>query len=86
MAWVEAKIKLGTTDLVGMVNNERVSCPCPEESMEGIETVSIDGKGHKIGAYMIDARDNMVTIILADAGVKQKEKSDDKPTKGRDTA
>ena len=86
MAWVEAKIKLGSVELEGMVNEDLVSCPMPKDGMDGIEKISIDGKSHEIGAWQIDTRDNILTIDLAMAGSKQKEKSDDKPVKGRDTA
>ena len=86
MAWVEAKIKLGKSVVDGMVNDDVVSCPMPEDGMEGISEISIDGKSYGIGAWEIDLRDDILTIVLAMAGSKQKEKSDDKPVEGRDTA
>ena len=54
--------------------------------MEGISEISIDGKSYGIGAWEIDLRDDILTIVLAMAGSKQKEKSDDKPVERRDTA
>ena len=86
MAWVEAKVKLGKEELDGMVNGELVNCSMPEEGMEDVSKVSVDGKSYEIGAWHIDTRDNLLTIVLAMASAKQKEESDDQPVKGRDTA
>lgn len=83
MAWTEAKIKLGQEELDGMVNGDLVNCPMPEAGMDDVHKVSVDGKSYEIGAWQIDIRDNLLTIVLAMAGAKEKEVSDDQPAKGR---
>jgi hypothetical protein len=82
MAWVEAKIKLGSFSTEGMVNDNIVSCPAPQK-MEGIDKVSVDGKSYDIVAHSLDKRDNILTIEFAMANSSIKEKSDDKPVERR---
>ena len=40
----------------------------------------VDGKSHKVESWVVDGRDDVAKVMLADAGAK--EKSDDKPTEG----
>ena len=82
MAWLEAKIKLGNTESDGMVNDNIVNCPAPED-MDGIAKCSVNGKSYDIESYEVDERDNFLTIALAMAGADKQEVSDDQPAKGR---
>ena len=45
--------------------------------------VTVDGKSYKVLSSSVDGKDDIITIKLAMASTT-KEKSDDKPTKGRD--
>ena len=85
MAWVEAKIKLGSSECDGMVNGNIVNCPAPED-MKGITKCSVNGKSYDIESCVLDKRDNFLTIELAMAGSNKQEKSDDKPDERRNTA
>lgn len=83
MAWVEAKIKLGTTECDGMVNDNIVNCPAPED-IKGITKCSVNGKSYEIESCDLDERDDFLTIALAMAGANKQEESDDQPAKRRD--
>ena len=85
MAWVEAKIKLGSQEFDGMVNQHIVNCPAPEE-MNGITKCSVNGKSYDIESCVFDKRDNILTIEVAMANSNKQEKSDDKPDERRNTA
>ena len=84
MAWVEAKIKLGSQEFDGMVNQHIVNCPAPEE-INRITKCSVNGKSYDIESCVLDKRDNLLTLELAMAKSNNKEESDDQPAKGRDT-
>ena len=47
------------------------------------DSINVDGKYYKVSSFEVDERDDRLKIKLAMASTK-KEKSDDKPTKGRD--
>ena len=55
----------------------------PNQLGKNPTTVIVDGKTYDILSCVLDERDNILKIKLAMASTKQ-EKSDDKPTKGRD--
>ena len=46
-------------------------------------SLSVNGKTAKVESWVIEDRDDIVRVMLADAGAK--EKSDDKPAKGPST-
>lgn len=80
MAWEEAKIKVNGVDVTGYANGHLVECPMPKD-MDALESISVNGKAGKIGAYEIDTRDDRLKIILEIPDGTQKEaKSDGKPT------
>ncbi len=81
MAWEQVKVKGSKGDIPAMINGDvlEVANQLGKEPSE----VKVDGKSYKISSLSLDERDDVLTIKLAMASTN-KEKSDDKPTKGRD--
>ena len=81
MAWEQVKVKGSKGDIPAMINGDvlEVANQLGKDPSE----VKVDGKSYKISSLSLDERDDVLTIKLAMASTKQ-EKSDDKPTKGRD--
>jgi len=81
MAWAQVKVKGSKGDIPAMINGDvlEVANQLGKDPSE----VKVDGKSYKISSLSLDERDDVLTIKLAMASTN-KEKSDDKPTKGRD--
>jgi len=81
MAWEQVKVKGSKGDIPAMINGDvlEVANQLGKDPSE----VKVDGKSYKVLSSSVDERDDIITIKLAMASTKQ-EKSDDKPTKGRD--
>lgn len=81
MAWEQVKVKGSKGDIPAMINGDvlEVANQLGKDPSE----VKVDGKSYKVLSSSVDERDDIITIKLAIASTKQ-EKSDDKPTKGRD--
>jgi len=81
MAWEQVKVKGSKGDIPAMLKGDVLELP--NQLGKKPSEVSVDGKTYKILSSSVDERDNVILIKLAMASTKQ-EKSDDKPTKGRD--
>ena len=81
MAWEQVKVKGSKGDIVGMLKGDELELP--NQLGKDPSEVKIDGKTYKVLSSSVDERDDIILIKLAMASTKQ-EKSDDKPTKGRD--
>jgi len=79
MAWEQVEIKANKGSVMGMMQGDQLDIP----NMPIGKTVNVNGKDIQVKSSMLDERDNVLKITLAMASTK-KEKSDDKPTKGRD--
>jgi len=81
MAWEQVKVKGSKGNIPAMINGDvlEVANQLGKDPSE----VKVDGKSYKISSLSLDERDDVLTIKLAMASTN-KEKSDDKPTKGRD--
>ena len=76
----EVKIKVGDELLEGLLNNNELIL---SNDIEVGDSINIDGKDHKVVSAIVDNRDNIIKINLANASKPKKEKqSDDKQTKG----
>jgi|TARA_A200000159_G_C7324757_1_gene340429 hypothetical protein len=76
----EVKIKVGDELLDGLLNNNELIL---SNDIEVGDSINIDGKDHKVVSAIVDNRDNIIKINLANASKPKKEKkSDDKQTKG----
>tara|TARA_R110000751_G_scaffold306719_1_gene426007 strand:+ start:480 stop:716 length:237 start_codon:yes stop_codon:yes gene_type:complete len=76
----QVKIKYNKSLIDGLLYKDKLTLPA---HIEIADTVNIDGVDVKVLSTSVDYRDEVQTIELAMASAK-KEKSDDKPTKGRD--
>tara|TARA_Y100001970_G_C14226585_1_gene856055 strand:- start:494 stop:739 length:246 start_codon:yes stop_codon:yes gene_type:complete len=81
MAWEQVKVKGSKGNIVGMLKDDELELP--NQLGKDPSEVKIDGKTYKVLSSSVDERDDIILIKLAMASTKQ-EKSDDKPTKGRD--
>ena len=81
MSWQSVTVKGAKGDIPAMLNGDvlEVANQLGKDPSE----VKVDGKSFKVSSCSLDERDDVLTIKLAMASTKQ-EKSDDKPTKGRD--
>ena len=75
------EVKGSKGNISAMLNGDMLEVP--NELGKNPTTVIVDGKTYNILSCVLDERDNILKIQLATASTK-KEKSDDKPTKGRD--
>ena len=80
MAWVQVTVKGTKGDLPASMQFDIVECP--NQLGKDPSTVVVDGKPYEVESYSVDERDDIIKIKLAIASTT-KEKSDDKPTKGR---
>ena len=78
MPWKEVTINSDKKEFPAMQRGNEVHFP---NVMKESSQLVIDGKSQKVESWAIDDRDNVVNVMLADAGTKEK-KSDDKPTEG----
>ena len=81
MAWQSVKVKGSKGDIPAMLNGDVLEVA--NQLGKDPSDVTVDGKSYKVLSSSLDERDDIITIKLAMASTKQ-EKSDDKPTKGRD--
>ena len=81
MAWQSVKVKGSKGDIPAMLNGDVLEVA--NQLGKDPSDVTVDGKSYKVSSSSLDERDDIITIKLAMASTKQ-EKSDDKPTKGRD--
>ena len=81
MAWQSVKVKGSKGDIPAMLNGDVLEVA--NQLGKDPSDVTVDGKSYKVLSSSVDERDDIITIKLAMASTKQ-EKSDDKPTKGRD--
>ena len=81
MAWEAVTVKGSKSNIPAMLNGDMLEVP--NQLGKNPTTVIVDGKTYTIVSCVLDERDNILQIKLATASTKQ-EKSDDKPTKGRD--
>lgn len=81
MTWQSVTVKGAKGNISAMLNGDvlEVANQLGKDPSE----VLVDGKSYKVSSCSLDERDDVLTIKLAMASTKQ-EKSDDKPTKGRD--
>lgn len=79
MAWEQVKVKAEKNTVMGMLQGDQLNM---QNVLIG-KSVNVNGKDMPIKSYFIDERDDILIITLAMAS-PTKEKSDDKPTKGRD--
>ena len=80
MAWNKVNVSVGKDKVVADMNGSDLEMP---NVIELGDSINIDGKSYKVSSFKIDERDDRLKIKLAMASPK-KEKSDDKPIKGRD--
>jgi len=80
MAWNKVNVSVGKDKVVADMNGTDLEMP---NVIELGESINIDGKSYKVSSFELDERDDRLKIKLAMASPK-KEKSDDKPIKGRD--
>jgi len=80
MAWNKVNVSVGKDKVVADMNGEDLEMP---NVIELGDSINVDGKSYKVSSFEVDERDDRLKIKLAMASTK-KEKSDDKPTKGRD--
>ena len=81
MSWEAVTVKGSKGDIPAMLNGDMLEVP--NQLGKNPTTVIVDGKTYTILSCVLDERDNILQMKLATASTK-KEKSDDKPTKGRD--
>jgi hypothetical protein len=81
MAWKSVTVKGAKGNIPSMLNGDLLEVA--NQLGKNPTTVIVDGKTYDILSCVLDERDNILKIKLAMASTKQ-EKSDDKPTKGRD--
>ena len=81
MAWEAVTVKGSKGNIPAMLNGDMLEVP--NHLGKNPTPIIVDGKTYDILSCVLDERDNILTIKLAKASTKQ-EKSDDKPTKGRD--
>ena len=81
MAWQSVKVKGSKGDIPAMLNGDVLEVA--NQLGKDPSDVTVDGKSYKVLSSSVDERDDIITIKLAMASTT-KEKSDDKPTKGRD--
>ncbi len=77
MAWQKVEVTQNKT--VVQAHKRGLELEFPNKLKES-DTLIVDGQSRKVTSWIKDDRDDIVHVLLADAGVK--EKSDDKPTKG----
>ena len=80
MAWNKVNVSVGKDKVVADMNGSDLEMP---NVIELGESINVDGKFYKVSSFEVDERDDRLKIKLAMASPK-KEKSDDKPIKGRD--
>jgi hypothetical protein len=81
MTWQSVTVKGAKGNISAMLNGDVLEAP--NQLGKDPSEVLVDGKSYKVSSCSLDERDDVLTIKLAMASTKQ-EKSDDKPTKGRD--
>ena len=81
MAWKSVTVKGAKGNIPAMLNGDLLEVA--NQLGKNPTAVNVDGKTYDILSCVLDERDNILKIKLAMASTKQ-EKSDDKPTKGRD--
>ena len=81
MAWQSVTVKGAKGDISALLSGDVLEVA--NQLGKNPTTVNVDGKTYDILSCVLDERDNILKIKLAMASTKQ-EKSDDKPTKGRD--
>ena len=81
MTWQTVEVKGSKGNISAMFDGDMLEVP--NELGKNPTTVIVDGKTYSILSCVLDERDNILKIQLATESTK-KEKSDDKPTKGRD--
>ena len=81
MAWQSVKVKGAKGNISAMLNGDVLEVA--DQLGKDPSDVTVDGKSYKVLSSSVDERDDIITIKLAMASTT-KEKSDDKPTKGRD--
>ena len=78
MAWQTVQITQNKTTIEGHQRGLELEFP---NKLKQAETIVVNGQTKKVESWTADDRDDIVHVLLADAGVK--EKSDDKPDAGR---
>ena len=81
MAWQSVTVKGAKGNIPAMLNGDVLEVA--NQLGKDTSDVTVDGKSYKVLSSSVDGRDDIITIKLAMASTT-KEKSDDKPTKGRD--
>ena len=78
MAWQIVEITQNKTTVQGHRRDLELEFP---NKLKEADTLVVNGQSIKVESWAQDERDDIVHVLLADAGVK--EKSDDKPNAGR---
>ena len=81
MAWQSVTVKGAKGDISALLSGDVLEVA--NQLGKDPSDVTVDGKSYKVLSSSVDGRDDIITIKLAMASTT-KEKSDDKPTKGRD--
>ena len=81
MAWQSVTVKGAKGNISAMLSGDVLEVA--NQLGKDPSDVLVDGKSYKVSSCSLDERDDVLTIKLAMASTT-KEKSDDKPTKGRD--
>ena len=77
MPWTEVTVKFDKKEIPAMMRGNEVHF---SNVMKESSQLVVDGKSHKVESWVVDSRDDVAKVMLADASAK--EKSDDKPTEG----
>ena len=81
MSWQEVKIGSGKQAISAQMR-ENVIATSPTLKVE--DKIVLNGTPCPVLSYELDDREEQLLITVLPKGSKKKEKSDDKPTKGRD--
>ena len=80
MAWLEVTVKGAKGNIPAILNGDVLEVA--NQLGKDPSDVTVDGQSYKVLSSSVDERDDIIKIKLAMASTT-KEKSDDKPTKGR---
>jgi len=80
MSWKIVEVKSDKVTMQGHLRGLEIQFP---NKIKEAASISVDGKTLKVESWVADDRDDIVHVMLADAGAK--EKSDDKPSEGSNT-
>ena len=80
MLYKEVKIKVDDENILGYFDGENLEMP---NEIEIGDSLNVDGKDYKVLSHLLDSRDNVLKIKLANASPKKGVKNGKSP-QGRD--